>query len=252
MNKGGLICNVVYKSNMKLPLICLVLFLIALFEFLILLKHDIFKNALIERGFIKQNPEERMDYQCLLGWENSLVKMNYKADVCFIGNSITYGSDFQKDFPNKKIVNLGYSGDRIEGMIIRQKQISAVKPDKIFVMAGINDLSKSYMNDKLFHDSFCDLVDSIQNNNPTSRLYLQSILPVNHKMNTSLCSSERILKANLMIKEIAEKRNAFFIDLYSLYADDNNELPEKYTYDGLHLYPNSYDIWRDAIRKYMD
>ena len=38
-----------------------------------------------------------------------------------------------------------------------------------------------------------------------------------------------------------------YIDLYSLYVDENNELPKEYTDDGIHLLPQYYNIWKEKI-----
>lgn len=228
-----------------------ILICISVFELFLLIRHEFFKNALIERGFLRQKFEERSDYNCTLGWTNTLQKLHVKADICFIGNSLIYGSDFQKDYPNLIIVNLGYSGDMIEGMIFRLGQISAVNPDKIFVMAGSNDLKKKYMSIDRFRNIYNELVDSVLKNNPSSELYLQSLLPVNHSMNPDLYSTDQIIKANSIIREIAKQRSLIFIDLFSLYADDELELPKEHTYDGVHLYPTSYDLWSSELRQYL-
>lgn len=225
---------------------------IIFFELFMLVRHDFFKNALIERGVIQQKPEDRADYNCILGWENTLKKLHIKADVCFMGNSITYGADFQKDYSDKVIVNLGYSGDRLEEMIFRQRQISAVNPDKIFIMVGSNDLEKQYMNKERFRNCYYVLVDSIINNNPDSELYLQSLLPVNHAIKPDLYSTQKIVDANSIIKDIAKERSLVYIDLFSKYADEKLELPKEYTYDGVHLFPSSYNLWSLELRQYIE
>ena len=74
---------------------------------------------------------ERKDYWALMGWQNTMEKFGYDADICFFGNSITYYSQFQKAFSDLKIVNLGYPGDRLDGMLVRYRTISFVKPEMI-------------------------------------------------------------------------------------------------------------------------
>ena len=230
---------------------CIVL-IIAIIEFVLLVRHDVIKNIMINRGLLKKEVTERPDYHCLLGWENTLEKMNYKADACFFGNSITFHSDFQKDYPNLKIVNLGYSGDKIEGMLIRYKQIACVKPDKIFIMAGHNDLINPRLPMERFAEVYVQLIDSIQELNPNSDIYLESILPVNHQMKLDVMPSDRIIEANRVIRAVAEERSMVYVDLFSLYADKDKELPAELTIDGVHLKPSSYKRWSEKISQYLE
>lgn len=60
------------------------------------------------------------------------------VDVVFYGNSITCGSSFQDYFPEVSICNLGYPGDNLDGLTSRSYMIATVKPEKVFVMGGIN------------------------------------------------------------------------------------------------------------------
>ncbi len=178
-----------------------------------------------------------------------MEKLNYKADVCFFGNSLTCYSNFQKDFPSKKIVILGYPGQGLIGMIKRSNQISAVHPDKIFLMAGINDLNLN----KMSFDEFCgyyeQLIDSIQFSNKRAEICLQSILPVNHTINPEVPPTRLIIAANDMIRNLASIKDCKYIDLFSLYVDNNYEMNSSYTKDGLHLTNDGYQLWSNAIKE---
>ena len=85
-------------------------------------------------------------------------------------------SDFQKTFSNKKVINLGYPGDTMKGMMLRRAMLKAVKPEKIFMMAGINGLKTIGINQ--FAAEYETLVNSVQTSLPHSQFYLQSILPI--------------------------------------------------------------------------
>lgn len=122
-------------------------------------------------------PEKEPDYWAVKGWENTIKKLDYDADIVFLGNSITYYGAFNKAFPDKKVVNLGYPGDKINGMMRRIETIKAVSPEKVFVMAGINGLKDMEL--KTFYEKYKLLVDSIKKAVPDADIYLQSILPVN-------------------------------------------------------------------------
>ena len=216
-----------------------------------------FKTSYITRQLQKMGLQEKdetliADYWCIRGWTNTLEKLDLNVDVVFFGNSITYGCNFDKQFPHLSICNLGYPGDNLDGMLRRIDQIKVVHPKNVFVMAGINGLSNQSQQE--FMTKYSILVDSINKVVPTSRVFLQSILPVNPTMDagkTYKGKTDKIVAGNDAIRRIAKERECVYIDLYNLYAKDNI-MPSELTRDGVHLYPKSYDRWAEVIRKYLE
>lgn len=193
-------------------------------------------------------PEKEPDYWAVKGWENTIKKLDYDADIVFLGNSITYYGAFNKAFPDKKVVNLGYPGDKINGMMRRIETIKAVSPEKVFVMAGINGLKDMEL--KTFYEKYKLLVDSIKKAVPDADIYLQSILPVNSSRNTDYGSNDKIADANKLIKKLAVKQHCMFVDLFSLYVK-NNEMPMSLTKDGIHLKDSAYKRWYDKLKSFV-
>lgn len=212
-------------------------------------KSHFFRKMEIRLGWKEQLPKDRGDYWCILGWTNTLKKLNFDADVVFFGNSITCGSNFQDYFSNIRICNLGYSGDNMDGMMLRIGQIKAVTPEKVFVMAGINGLQNQ--TEEVFENKYQRMVDSIKSSVPEAVVYLQSILPVNHSMKKGVASAAKIRKANEIIAKIAARSNCVYVNLWSLYEKDG-EMPKELTRDGVHLFPEAYDRWADEIKKYIE
>ena len=216
-----------------------------------------FKTTFVTRQLQNWGLQEKdetliADFWCIRGWTNTLVKLNLEVDAVFFGNSITSGCNFEKDFPELAICNLGYPGDYISGMLRRVDQIKAVHPKNVFVMAGINGLCS--MSEHEFANKYSLLVDSIKKVVPDANLYLQSMLPVNPTMSAGkqyMGKTEKIRIGNETIQMIARKKGCVYIDLFSLYAKDGI-MPPELTRDGVHLYPDSYDRWADEIRKYLE
>lgn len=188
----------------------------------------------------------RRDNDCVNSWNNCISQLHTSVDVVFFGNSITAGNDWQNCFPDKKVINLGYIGEDVKGMLRRVCSISAVKPKQIFIMAGINGLKNQSIND--FEKMYSILVDSISNSAPNASVFLESILPVTS--DSDYCPNDIIIEANKRIFAIAEKRNMEYVDLYNLYSK-NGVLPDKYSYDGLHLKNDAYELWIESIKKYI-
>lgn len=201
--------------------------------------------ALERRGFIVVDDNKVPDYWARKGWVNTVKKMYTEFDVAFFGNSITAGSDFQMKFPDKKIINLGYVGDNIIGMLRRVPMLKAANPKKIFIMAGTNDLVHIDLDE--YRERYANLLQAVKDSVPNAKIYIQSVLPSNNSM-SDYASNEKVQKANEMVKDLTMLYGCSYINLYDLYVDENNELSKELTKDGVHLYESAYDRWGEAIR----
>lgn len=214
-----------------------------------------FKTNLVQRigvriGIFEAKPMDNPNYWCIQGWTNTLEKMNVDFDVVFFGNSITRSSSFHEYFTNTSICNLGFPGDNLDGMMLRVPQIKAVNPKKIFIMAGINGLNLQTI--EVFEEKYERLVKAIKDSNPYSTLHLQSILPVNNSIASKyVCSNDKIVNANEVIKKIAHNNNCIYIDVYQLYVKDG-EMNASLSRDGIHLLPKSYDAWANLLKPYIE
>ena len=128
--------------------------------------------------------------------------------------------------------------------------IVSLSPEKIFLMAGINDLADNIPL-TLFETKYRNLVTAITDSLPESKLYIQSILPVSKEKQKIFGSNQKIDSINTIIYSISEQFGLQFIDLYSLYIVDG-ELPRQYSDDGLHVNRDSYNIWKEYLDPYIN
>ena len=240
-----------YKRGVVIALVLSLVANVVLLAGIVLMdsKTHFFQKMGSRFGLCELNPKNRGDYWCIQGWTNTLKKIDYDADVVFIGSSQTCGGKFQEYFPNVKTCNLGYPGDNMSGVMLRVKQIKAVHPEKVFVLTGINGLHRK--SEKTFETQYQRMVDSIKSAVPQAEIYLQSILPVNHSMCKGRASSEKLIKSNEIIAKIAAHSNCVYVDLWTLYEKDG-EMPKELTRDGVHLFPEAYNRWADEIKKYIE
>ena len=178
----------------------------------------------------------------MASWNNCIEKLDMEVDVVFFGDSETAGGDFQKAFPDVKSINLGYVGEDVKGMLRRVDAIKAVKPKKVFLMAGINGLQQQTMEE--FEYWYVALVDTIRESVPEAELYIESILPVTNY--SDYCDNGKIREANVALQGLAADRNIPYVDIYSAYAQDG-ALPEEMSYDGLHLTAEAYSLWYNTL-----
>lgn len=174
-------------------------------------------------------------------------------DIVMLGNSLTEGGgDWGKRLGKDNIINRGISGDVAMGIYDRLHQILPGKPKQIFLLIGVNDISHD-----LSTDSIVNMIEKnvtrIQRESPETKLYLQSLLPIDESFNRYKKLTNKtyqIPEINDRLKALAKEKKIDFIDLYPLFTEKGtNVLRKDLTYDGLHLKEEGYKIWVDAIKK---
>jgi lysophospholipase L1-like esterase len=178
-----------------------------------------------------------------------------KKDYVFIGNSITAGANWSKllDLPQAK--NRGISGDITYGVLQRLEEVIDGKPKKLFVLIGINDVSRN-IPDSLILANYKKLISRVRKGSKKTEIYFYTLLPVNSsfgKFKNHYGKDEHILWLNEEIKKL-ESTKVKIIDLYAHFLDQDQHLRAELTKDGLHLLPSGYKVWVEVLKKggYLD
>ena len=184
----------------------------------------------------------------LESWNSSLGQLDYDSDIIFIGDSLTRGENFQERFPEKKIINLGISGDTLSGISKRTFVISGLTPEMIFVEGGVNSLNSSSVDD--LATLYESMIVELMADNPGDEIFIQSVLPISNTSQTGGLTNKNIIALNAKLQEIAEKHGATYIDIHSAYVLDGEMNPE-YTKDGVHLKDEYKYLWLDILEEYI-
>lgn len=184
----------------------------------------------------------------LESWRSSLEAMNIDADVVFFGDSITRGGAWADAFQDVNIVNLGLSGDSIRGMASRVDMIASVKPEKVFILGGINSLTDHNSTEIL--KQYKDMLKKVQETVPDAKIYVQSILPISVEKE-KYCADNTVINAfNKELEKLAAETGVTYINIYDFYKLDGSMNPDL-TKDGIHLKPEAYELWYKAIEGYV-
>jgi lysophospholipase L1-like esterase len=176
-----------------------------------------------------------------------------KNEIVFLGNSITDGAEWYELLGNKRIRNRGISADVTEGILLRLDAVTKLKPASIFIMIGVNDLSRNMPVSEITAN-YRKILERISTETPGTKVFIESVLPVNPATGMALNHTNKtalIIELNGKLQELATEFGHTYIDLFSIMADANNHLPRKYSIDGLHLSYEGYRVWVEAIRKYV-
>lgn len=178
-----------------------------------------------------------------------------RGDIVFLGNSITDGCEWSELFGRRRVLNRGISGDRAEWLLDRLDPIVSGRPAKIFLMIGVNDLSAGRTPEAVAAD-VATLIDRVAAASPRTRLYVQSVLPINDRDIPDASwahwkKKAEIVETNRLVEALCRERGIVYIDLASRMMDETGLLDKRYTNDGLHLTGEGYLVWRDAVMPYI-
>ncbi|MCU0381077.1 MAG: GDSL-type esterase/lipase family protein, partial [Chitinophagaceae bacterium] len=151
------------------------------------------------------------------------------------------------------VVNRGIGGDITFGMLKRLPAVTALRPSKIFLLIGINDIGKD-IPPAVIADNIGRIIDRIRAESPDTRIILQTILPVNPTVQgfpQHYDKNDKVLATNKLLRTIASGRNVPLADLHAVFRDRQGLLKKELTIDGLHLDPRGkgYETWVSYLRK---
>ncbi len=173
-----------------------------------------------------------------------------KNEWLWLGDSITDGGEWSELFPKQNTANRGISSDNTYGILNRLHEVIKRKPKKIFLLIGINDISKN-IPDEVIIANYKKIVDSVKMQLPKTKLYLQSLLPTNNSFTNfknHQNKTEHVLAVNNAVKNMCDGSKIIFVDLYYNFLNTDGKLDEKYTNDGLHLTGEGYKHWSSLLK----
>ena len=173
--------------------------------------------------------------------------------IMFLGNSITQLGDWKKLLNDTTVINRGIAGDITFGVLKRLDDVIRRQPSKLFLLIGINDIGRD-IPDAVIADNIRKIIVRVQAESPSTKIYVQSILPVNPdalNFPQHYDKQEHVLNTNKLVKKIAEDTHCAYVNIHDLFMDQQGRLDAKYTGDGLHLNPGGegYGKWVTFLHK---
>jgi lysophospholipase L1-like esterase len=177
---------------------------------------------------------------------------NSSSDIIFLGNSITDFTDWNELLGTSNARNRGISGDITFGVLQRLDEVTEGKPAKVFILIGINDISRN-VPDSVILDNYKKIISRIKAASPATKIYFHTLLPVNNEYTARnhFNKDEHILFVNNGLKELAAAEKITLIDLYPHFLNTDKKLDKKYTMDGLHLNAAGYKVWAEILKPYL-
>lgn len=186
------------------------------------------------------------------------VSEDYFDDAVFIGDSRTEGLILYTDLANATAyTDKGLTVETVftKPVIKRDgKKISVIDAlretefGKVYIMFGINETGWTY--DYVFIEKYGKLIDEIREINPEAGIYVQEIIPVTRKTSDthSYVKNSKISEYNELIREMAQEKKIYYIDVGNAVVDEDGCLPENAAVDGIHLKKTYCELWLDYLK----
>jgi lysophospholipase L1-like esterase len=143
------------------------------------------------------------------------------------------------------VINRGIGADLTLSLLGRVADVIRRKPSKLFILIGINDISKD-IPDSVIAAEYRALVDSVRAQSPTTKIFVQSILPLNPAVKNfpqHYDKQDHVVAVNRLLARMARQTGATYVDLWPVVVDARGRLDARLTGDGLHLNRQGYERW---------
>jgi len=183
------------------------------------------------------------------------------------GAVVLAGSSLCEQFPVNELLmsrgetltvyNRGISGDTIPGYHSRIADcVIDLAPGKLFINIGTNDMNGGASGAEEICKNYAALLDDIMAQLPHCEIFVLSYYPINPQVHAlsgwqSGRDNATIAAINSAVKAMAEGMGLKWIDVSTPLMDVNGDLRAELATDGVHMYPDAYEIVLDALLPYM-
>ena len=185
--------------------------------------------------------------------------ISYFNDAIFIGDSRTLGiSDYagldEADFycdSGMTILKLLDAGGVTYQKTGKKEDLNQVLQQKhygkVYIMLGMNDLG--YGTTDMYLERYRKIVEQIREWQPNAIIYVMANLHVSREKNNpdTEFNNININDKNAASALLANGTDIFYLDANPLFTDSEGFLNAELSFDGVHLYAQHYDAWREFL-----
>lgn len=176
--------------------------------------------------------------------------------IIFFGDSLTDFYPIQDFFPTYTIYNRGIAGDTTKDLLRRLDNVVAIKPRKVFVQIGTNDLGKGAKPRQVIA-RIKMIYQHLQNEIPGVEIIAISLYPVSHhKMWLSpiiagIRTNKKIRQTNVLLQALCAEMNIPYIDIHAQLVDSHGRIHKDFTLEGLHISGIGYGVISKILCDYV-
>ena len=120
---------------------------------------------------------------------------------------------------------------------------------KVYVSMGINEIGMPTTVN--YVEKYKALLEMIRQTEPDAIIYIEGNMHVSKAFSSSdpVTNNVNLVERNAAIATLANGRDIFYLDMNPAVCDENGDLREELTGDGVHLKASAYELWADFLRK---
>lgn len=145
-------------------------------------------------------------------------------------------------------INQGIAGDTTNGVLKRLDAVTRLKPKRVIVSIGSNDLVLTQNTTDMTISNIKTILDTLKK---TSDVYLCLITPVNPMMkhaNQAYIAGRTNEAINMLNQRLKEEWIDHIIDVHTPLLDEHGLLLETLSKDGIHLNDAGYSVFLKSIK----
>lgn len=207
--------------------------------------------------------------EVVLTKEEKVQRYKKLNESCLKGQIVFAGSSLMEMFPIEKFVKEDHLGltvyNRGIGGYVTQELLDSIdtcildlKPARLFINIGTNDLSNADISIEEIMGQYEKLLDQVLTEIPDCRITLMAYYPVNYeaaieemKPVLEIRSNEKIMLANQAVRELANRKGLRFIDVNDPLKDELGRLKAEYTIEGMHITEDGYRAIYPLVKNYL-
>ena len=207
-----------------------------------------------DKNTIKEDDSNDTDSQT-----SNNKKVSFDSSVAFIGDSRTQGFIMYNGL--KSVQDYSYIGLMVDTAVTKKivktsngQKITLLEDmanrniKSVYIMLGVNELGWVYP--QVFKKKYEDLIDEIRKVKPNCKIYVQSIIPMTKTKsdNDKIFNNSNVAKFNKLVQEVAKEKNVTYLDVKSALVDENGNLPEEASTDGIHVDKEYCEKWLSYLK----
>lgn len=190
--------------------------------------------------------------------ERNAAKVNQakqgNIELAFIGDSITQGWEnagkavWDENYANRKAINLGFGGDRTEHVIFRLQygnNLAKNKPKVAVMMIGTNNTGHNMQAPGEVAAGVARILELLEERTPDTKVLLLGVFP----RGIQPLDEKRLnnIAINQQIRRFHDGERVHYLDIGSVFLEEDQTLSPQIMPDALHLSPEGYKRWAEAI-----
>ena len=185
------------------------------------------------------------------------VKASPKDNFLFLGDSITERYSLEEYYDNLPVVNSGISGNKTTDILSDMKGRIYHRDSGGGGLwggaGGGGGAGEEIVN--ITFNNIKEIIKEIRENRGDATIYVESVYPINSTIENTVVTNRTNKKVKALNKKLSDycyKENCNYINLYDTLTDDEGNLKEEYTEDGLHLNSLGYVVITRELLPYLN